>query len=79
MCLTALVLEESILLVTLVYVLSLIMNMYDKSKQNKHSLKLQRLSTNLNDIRLCTNLHIKIVPLICQPVCCIFCAKILEG
>ena len=39
-CLTALVLEESILLVTLVHVLSLTMNIYDKSKQNKHPLKL---------------------------------------
>ena len=41
--LTALVSEESILLVTLVHLLSLAMNIYDKSKQNKHSLKLQRL------------------------------------
>ena len=31
-CLTALVLEENILLVTLVHVLSLTMNIYDKSK-----------------------------------------------
>ena len=42
-CLTALLLEESILLVTLVYVLSLTVNIYEKSKQNKHSLKLRRL------------------------------------
>ena len=41
MCLTALVLEESILLVILVHVLSLTMNIHDKSKQNKHSLKLR--------------------------------------
>ena len=40
-CLIALVLEESILLVTLVHVLSLTMNIYDKSKQNKHSLKFE--------------------------------------
>ena len=36
-CLTALVLEESILLVTLVHVLSLTMNIFDKvSKRNVH-------------------------------------------
>ena len=42
-CLTALVLEESILLVTLVHVLSLTVNICNKSKQNKHLLKLRRL------------------------------------
>ena len=36
-CLIALVLEESILLETLVHVLSLTMNIYDKSEQNIHS------------------------------------------
>ena len=41
MCLTALVLEENILLVTLVHVLSLIMKIYDKCKCKKHLLKLK--------------------------------------
>ena len=39
MCLTALVLEESILLVTLVHVLSLTVNVYDKSEYTKTFIK----------------------------------------